>query len=325
VTAILGRAQRGRGRPPLRLRGPADIIAVVPHLFGFQPSDSFVVLFLHDGGLNLSVRFDLTDLIDDTPALLGHVIGQCRSLGADRIVALLYGDHRALAPLGPRVAAGLGDWLGLGLIVDPAVGRWWRLEAAGDDPGLGLEPAAAVEAWAQAHDLLPVARDRTGLLDGLRPPSGRREEALLTLWNDTAAVFATRPEAGAEAMRAFLRCPEGPWSERDYVAAAVAALKPECRDQLWAALDRDTAAAHFAFWSGVVRHTPLDYRVVPLAILGLIAWQVGDGALMSVCQEECVRLNPDAPVVPLLTDIRLRGVHPDAWAPALAEATALAA
>ncbi|WP_270886544.1 DUF4192 domain-containing protein [Pedococcus sp. 5OH_020] len=43
----------------LRLASPGDLIAVVPYLLGFHPTDSVVVLCVHDGRLGLLQRLDL--------------------------------------------------------------------------------------------------------------------------------------------------------------------------------------------------------------------------------------------------------------------------
>ena len=314
-----------QGDLTLRLRTPDDVIAAVPHLFGFPPRDSLVALALAGGGVVLAARYDLADVMAEPAPLLAGLLEQSRATDADQILALVYGGASRLREAGEEVVRGLAGQVGLCLLIDPDAGLWWRGDAPDRDPGQPLASSPAVETWARRHSRRAVVADRAALLDDLGPPRGRREEHLIALWAQAARSLADHPADGRRAMEAFVRAPTSTWSERDFVVAAVLAEAPGLRHLLWSALDRQTAERHFAFWSEVVRHTPLDHRVVPLAILGLIAWQIGEGALLSVCQEECVRLNPAAPVVGLLTDICHHGIHPDAWAPAWREATTLAA
>ena len=45
--------------PPIKLRGPADLLAVIPHLLGFQPQHAIVVMALRDNKIDLTERIDL--------------------------------------------------------------------------------------------------------------------------------------------------------------------------------------------------------------------------------------------------------------------------
>ncbi len=44
---------------PITLHGPADLLAVIPHLLGFEPAQAIVVLALRATGLGLTQRIDL--------------------------------------------------------------------------------------------------------------------------------------------------------------------------------------------------------------------------------------------------------------------------
>lgn len=52
----------------IRLADPSELIAAVPHLLGFHPTSSVVLLALHGKRLGLTLRADLVD--DDQAALL---------------------------------------------------------------------------------------------------------------------------------------------------------------------------------------------------------------------------------------------------------------
>jgi hypothetical protein len=87
---------------PLRLSGPADIVAAVPRLCGFTPSDSLVALVLGERRLLLTCRVDLEAGGRDLPALLDRLSGVD---GAERVVWVLYeSDLLAHSDLAERLA-----------------------------------------------------------------------------------------------------------------------------------------------------------------------------------------------------------------------------
>ncbi|HET6211748.1 MAG TPA: DUF4192 family protein, partial [Micromonosporaceae bacterium] len=59
--------------PPLRLRGPADLLAAVPHLLGFRPDESLVVIGSQDRRLTFACRVELPEP-GDPPAALGRYL-----------------------------------------------------------------------------------------------------------------------------------------------------------------------------------------------------------------------------------------------------------
>ncbi|MDR1807775.1 MAG: DUF4192 domain-containing protein [Propionibacteriaceae bacterium] len=310
----------GTNVPLLKLHEPAELVAAVPYLLGFHPADSAVLLCLDDRRLVLMTRVDLADVFaPQAGSLFPDLLWRARTLGADRVLALVYATRlraeRARRPL----AAHLGRWLDLLLLVDHAAGRWWEAGAAAGDPGQpipGTAPDAAnpVAAWAEAHGLGPVAESRDDLLAALAPPRGEREDAMMALWAATEAKLADfSPDDLVAAMDRFVGAPDSGWADADYLLAAQLARDPYLRDRLWWQVTPETARPQLRFWEEVVRRVPLPHRVGPLAIVGFLAWQAGEGALMSVCHEECLRLNPDAPVVGLLSTIRQNWNDPAEW------------
>src|SRR5262245_18285028 len=59
------------GKPRLRLNAPADVLATIPFLVGFHPTDSVVVLGMCGRRLTFTARADLPDA--DAKALREHV------------------------------------------------------------------------------------------------------------------------------------------------------------------------------------------------------------------------------------------------------------
>lgn len=64
---------------PVTLTSPSDLLAVIPHLLGLHPSDSLVVVALHDRRVGLLQRLDLPAPADTGRAahtLVRHLLGQ---------------------------------------------------------------------------------------------------------------------------------------------------------------------------------------------------------------------------------------------------------
>ncbi|MDR1264412.1 MAG: DUF4192 domain-containing protein [Propionibacteriaceae bacterium] len=324
--------------PVFHLRRPEDLVALAPHLLGFQPRDSLVLVIVSGRAIVLTARFDLAAVTAARPGdWLEPVLELGLSRGGDRVLGLVYGGGEPLRQTWDRLgdwcqtmsrrqshgsgdrtafdttllSPGLGHWLDLCLVVDPETGQWW--DAAGGGPGRP-PPDDRARSWAADCGLEPVRPSREALGHDLAGPQGDLEDAMVALWSQvvTGAVGPADPLAAAWAD------PAGPWSPADYLAAAVAVHDPKQRDRLWRGLTRANAGRQVVFWRAVVGHVPQAYRVVPLAVLGLIAWVAGEGVLLSLCHQECRRLNPEAPVVPLLTTICRSLAHPDAWEEILA-------
>lgn len=63
--------------PPISLRRPSDLLAVIPHLLGFEPRNAIVVVALKDNKISLTQRMDLPEperVEEVTHALVGHVL-----------------------------------------------------------------------------------------------------------------------------------------------------------------------------------------------------------------------------------------------------------
>ncbi|KRF44603.1 hypothetical protein ASH01_11465 [Terrabacter sp. Soil811] len=63
--------------PPVTLRSPAELLAVIPHLLGFEPRQSIVVVALRDSKMSLTQRMDLPDrgrVEEVAHALVGRIL-----------------------------------------------------------------------------------------------------------------------------------------------------------------------------------------------------------------------------------------------------------
>lgn len=128
---------------PIRLAGPADVLAVLPYQLGYHPSDSLVAVVLRDRQVGLVERIDLPpdDAVDEACAA---AVEPLLREAPDGVLLVGYESHPGAAlPLADAVRDGL---LAAGIIVlDRLVvrdGRWYAPDCeTGCCPSRGDERA----------------------------------------------------------------------------------------------------------------------------------------------------------------------------------------
>ena len=326
--------------PALRLTGPADLVATVPHLISFVPQESLVVLALSPtgrpgrGGVLATVRVDLAG---DPVGQVVPFLAQVRRNGAAQLLALLY--PRADAAAGPLDA--LVDDLSeaaaderielldaLRVEPEPEGWRWWSYlcheprccppegqhvdavvvpvaEAVGH--GLVALPSrSAVEA-----ELVPDLARVRAVRDAVRrlpPPPHRddtrrcREELAVA-----DAILAGRPgqlQAGAAAR--LLR--------------ALGCLR--LRDALLDTSAHDAAAVR-QVWLDLTRCAPVPERAAPATLLAAGHLADGGGVRATVALAAALEADPTYRLAGLLEECLSRAVPPQESLAVLVEAAAV--
>ena len=94
------------GRPPdrkIRVGSPASLLPIVPHLLGFVPDSSLVVIGAEapHGQIKITLRYDLPDPPDQsiTRDIAEHAAGVLSAQGIATMVAIGYGPARLVDPL----------------------------------------------------------------------------------------------------------------------------------------------------------------------------------------------------------------------------------
>ncbi|WP_323099404.1 DUF4192 domain-containing protein [Intrasporangium sp. YIM S08009] len=114
--------------PPIKLRSPAELLAVIPHLLGFEPQHALVVMALRDSKIDLTARIDLPapERVEEVAeALFRHV----RREAAEAVLLVGYEDTAGESrPLLDTVTEQLGT-LGVSIRDRLVVhdGRWRSL------------------------------------------------------------------------------------------------------------------------------------------------------------------------------------------------------
>ena len=325
-------------RPPpvARLRGPGDLAAALPHLCGFVPAESLVVVALHGprSRVGLTMRVDLPAR-DHEGLLVRDLAARLAAAGADEAMVVLLTDAEARGGL-PRarlVRRLRAEVRRAGLTVGDALlvrsGRWWSYVCDDDRccPAEGTPVAASSEALglvqAQAAlDGRAVLPSRAELVASLAAPSGEAGAAAAAAlrpaeeqW-DAQVARRGREGAGRSALSLWRRSLAAAGSPPlDLPAATTAALVVSLGDCLvrdevltWV-LDDDAALLTLLLALAAASPAPWDAPVCTL--LSWVAHARGDGALANVALDRALEAVPRYPLA-LLSRQALDGqVMPD--------------
>ncbi len=294
----------------LAVRSVDDLVGLVPYLIGFHPSDSLVVLVLERGRLQVTARVDLAVAGQrlDLQELVGRLFGRFPT-AQGWFLAYTDDDGRAWRSL--AACAQLVGEARLGRLIQVSARRW--LADAPDGPsGEITGGVSATAAEASVLGLAPLP-SRDGLADAVAgPPDAEVGDLLAEFEARAVELEALGPRRRGRLLRTLLRAP-APGAVADCVRLALLAQRPECQLAVVGALGEANAEQQLALWRRVVRFSLVSHRPTVLGLLGLAAWQTGDGALQVVCLEELDRIDPEAPLAALLEWLNQEVVPPGDW------------
>ncbi len=302
-------------RPPYQvsLVSPGEIAAALPHLLGFRPHESLVLVSLtgpRGARVGLTVRVDLPP--PEHAAEAAAVV--TRSVLTDRPEAVLLAvvseavgctppgelPHRALVHEATLALTAHRVPVRDALLVRG--GRWWSYDCPSPccRPGAGTSlPAgtSALEVATVAAGVV-VADSREALAARIAPREASGRSALATVCRRVAADALSRTRVvGAEATaeESWAAVQAGVAHARAGTALSDAATArvlwglrdPAVRDRaLRLALDGDPAVE--VLWTECLRRAPRRYVPAPATLLAVAAWLRGDGAMAGVALDRAL-------------------------------------
>lgn len=300
-------------RPRLRLRTIDDALGLIPHLLGFHPEESLVVLVVDAGMVAVTARVDLRDAAraDGVESVLDRIWR--RFPLADGWFVAYTGDGGAGWAVLDRCDAFLGPQAFRRLTLVQG-DTWWADEPGGPsgrhDPG-----SSPLAAEATVHGLVarPSRADLARLLDG--PPPGDAAH-LLQVAERTGAQLAQVKGARwaplmGQALRRFRQL--GDLDDDDAALLAMLVAHPDARDVALLAMSRSDADHHVDLWRRVVNRTLAVHQGYALALLGMAAWITGEGAMAAMCLERAEALVPESYLVGILGHVTDAVVPPSVW------------
>lgn len=322
----------------VRVSSADGILAVVPHLLGFHPSNSLVMLGVggpHDR-IRLAFRYDLPDPPDDELAtdIAAHAVTVLARQHLTTAVAVGYGSGEAVTPVVEVVAPAL---LEAGVNVQDVLrvqgSRYWSYLCSDPDccppEGVPFDSAGHPASAALAAAGLTVRADRAELARTVAPLAadgpmheavGRARQRAEELIDGEAATTGGDPflpiaDAGRRSVKqAITRYRRGgALTDDDEIAwLGVTLADLRVRDDAWARMDPRFQDAHQRLWIDLVRRLPAEFVAPPAALLAFTAWQAGDGALASVAIERALDADPEYSMALLIADALHAGLPPSA-------------
>jgi len=295
-------------RVRVRVTTSAELLAAVPHLLGFTPEDSMVVIGTTppQARVKLAMRYDLPDP-DDAADIAAHAAAIFSEQGIITIVAVGYGPAHLVTPVADALrAAGLP----LRDILRVEGGRYWSYMCTDESccPGEGTlyvnQPASALPA--------PLA-DRAALAATAAPVEGEEADAIRRAF----ATFTEDPPSPGGGVDAIVDAIEGyrtgHWiTKPSLVAYLLFQLQQlRVRDMAWAYMDPAFNAQHVKLWTDLTRYAvPGLPAAAPASLLAFVAWQSGDGALANVALDRALADDPRYSMAQLLRQVITAGAPP---------------
>ena len=302
----------------VRAGSPAALLKLVPHLLGFVPETSLVVIGVTPprDRIRVTLRYDLPDPPEADPAadIAAHAVAVLTKERLTAAVAVGYGPEALVTPVARELRdAAWQAGIDVHEFLRVAGGRYWSYTCGNEAccPAAGVpfdaapDPAEA-EALAIVGDTVLASRAalaaRVAPLGGIARESmrqaTRRAERhiaqLLAKVRKSARLGAARHMIVAEGLAAvgamIARYRDGGrFATDDEIARISVALRDlRVRDDAWARMDPAHAAAHQRLWIDVVRRAQPRYVAAPAALLAFVAWQSGEGALANVALDRAL-------------------------------------
>jgi hypothetical protein len=263
----------------LVVQSPDELLAAVPHVLGFKPEES-IVLVPFRPGLPIT-RVDLPRTAADREEVwdaLSGPYGRHARPGARLAIICITEDRRsaelAIQHLSNRLQD-LGVTTHIRLWSD---GERWREFNTGQT---GLRTPSTAERIAAST-----------VLTGAAQPAANRESLAASMVGDREPIAQLLPAARAAAA-ASTPAAERDWaldrleqfhadgnrlSDVDGARMLVALETISTRDALWEDMSRENSTSHMAIWTDLTRRGPDEVRAAPASMLGFASWLYGDGA-----------------------------------------------
>jgi len=298
----------------LSVRSPEELVVSIPHLLGFNPNESLVLVPLAP---DLPVvRVDLPTSAPERERVwdsIADVYARCAQ-PTSRVAIVTFTTD---SDYGDRLSQDFALRLGGVGVATPI--------------RLGASDTAWIDFDSQTSGPLSTAtRNRIAartVLNGMAQPAASRASLAELLVGDRQPITDQISDARAHAATSTIRTEtaialhqlrafhtngkrlDDPAAARFLVALESATV----RDRLWDNITGRTATSHVALWSDLTRRAPDSLRAAPATMLAFASWLKGNGALAWCALDQVPRDEPYE-AARLVASVVQTGVHPREWA-----------
>jgi hypothetical protein len=319
----------------VRASSPAELLAVIPHLLGFQPEASLIVIGTSSprDKIRVTLRYDLPDPSGQgvSAEIAEHAASVLNSQRLTRAVAVAYGPEAAAHPVLTALLSTFSDeGIDLHDTIRADGGRYWGWTCRNDGccppegtpydttaPPAGLQGEVLEGRAALAATIAPVHGAAAEAMRAATRRAEQRADPLLVKGRQNTPLAAVRRMIAAEGLAAagtmIARYRNGGagFIPDDAAARVTVALRDlRVRDDAWARMDPAHTDAHVRMWTELTRRAQPGYVAGPAALLAFTAWQSGHGALANVALDRALADQPRYSMALLLRQVITAGAPP---------------
>jgi hypothetical protein len=302
---------------------PTDLLATVPFLIGYQPSDSIVLMALTDESISMAMRIDFPDSLTKSEA--AGLAARIASERADAVLMVSYipdlfdGAEQVLEVLS---AALLAHELLLRESIIVVAGRWRSLVCA-DSSCCPIEGSPLPELTESRVAVEEIANGKPLPF----PDLATMAESIASFPNDLALIeMISRIESidyagdalpsqreGAAAVTDFIHdfATDGICRDRRLVATLLVRLQDlQVRDYALGVMNDAERELHYVAWRWLLRRAPEGYVAAPATLFAVACYERGDGALANLALERARADQPNYTLTNLLSQVFRSGQPP---------------
>jgi uncharacterized protein DUF4192 len=311
----------------LRISTPGDLVAAVPYLLGFTPTDSLVVIGLRRRRAVFQVRLDLPgeDERRATADYIGSVVARQDVSGA---LVVGYGAVEPVAAAIDAVSEALEE-RSIAVLEKLRVAddRYWSYVCTNPDccsaDGTPVDVGSSRVAAEATYFGLTASASREAVAARLAPVDGdeafeSRAAAARAEGRFARLMAAEHADGAAMAVVAGMlaideaveRVTDGGSLTADEVAwLALLLVNISVRDYVWDNVGADVAT-HVNLWTDVLRRCDPSLAAAPGTLLAFAAWRSGEGAISSMALERALTADPNYSMARLLLHAIDGGMSP---------------
>ncbi|MDF5759069.1 DUF4192 domain-containing protein [Spongiactinospora sp. TRM90649] len=312
----------------IRLKCPADFIAVVPYLLGYHPSASCVAIAIEGSELKCVLRFDLPERAEDAMLIAHQCTVTMTRMGTPKVYLIGYGSGSQVTPVMDAVPIAL-DGTGIEILdmLRCEDGRYWSYldvdccSPDGTPYDVSSNPAAASAVVAGKVAMA----DRTAFEGIVAPVRGPDREAVrrataLACRRTTRMLGSAKADFWfAEGRRQLRKCFDEveagrPIPADDVAWVGVLLTAVLIRDIGLTFADQYGTDVSIRLWAEVTRRVEPQFAPAPAVNLALLAMRIGDGPLARAAAERALREAPGHQFATLILQGLSVGVPPEVLA-----------
>lgn len=307
---------------------PIDLLAAVPFLIGYQPSDAIVMMELQDESITMAIRVDFPESITEgeASALASKFEGSDGALLVFYIPESCEDAELVIRPISEALME-LNVPLKESIII---VGDRWRSLICVDESCCPIEGSPLPELNDSRITAEEISRGKPlpfrDLAEMTRSLNPRIDEVVVEMMTRIPAIDyendpISQQRDGANAILDFLHDFQVDRICRDkrLIATVLVRLRDlQVRDFALGTMDQESDL-YFDAWRWLLTKAPAGFIAAPATLLAVAAYERGDGALANVALSKAKEDQPNYSLIALLEQLFRSGKPPTIFAELRAE------